>query len=598
MPGVSRLLRALLARLAPEGTGRRRMVRQARGLSAILATEGAGAALRRLRDHGRRGAQQPTPEDEQYRRWLARHEPTRVQLEEMRRQSQLWAYRPLISVVVPVYNPARDWLDAMVSSVRAQTYDNWELCLADDNSSAPHVRPTLSAWAAADARIRLMFRERNGNIAAASNTALALATGDFVALVDHDDILRPHALHAVVAVLQDDNEADLVYSDEDKILLGGLRGQVHFKGEFDPDYLLSTNYISHLSVLRRDAVTAVGGFRAGFDGSQDHDLVLRVSEQARSVRHVADVLYSWRQVPGSAALEHSEKPEASDAGRRAVGDAVGRQAPGARAEPGPLPGLYNARYPIRRGLRVTAVVHTTGDRATATAIASLRRAPGLLPQRWIVIGRDEAVHGLRDSLTDVVLLDGDGNQARLIDDLVADDDSDVLVFLAGGVAVRNGSSAWLEPLVEQVIRPSVGAVGGRIFSADGRPECDGLRLCGPTGVESAGLRLPVIQRVSAVSGDCMAVERPDFIAVGGFDDRYRAGMHDIDLCLRLRRANLAQVFTPLTEVQRLAPSRRDGRFAEADVALLRSTWAATPQWTDPYVSRWLERLDPFVIRDS
>ena len=167
--------------------------------------------------------------------------------------------------------------------MRAQTYDNWELCLADDRSSAPHVRPALSRWAAIDARVKLAFREENGNIAAASNTALALATGDFVALVDHDDILRPHALHAVVAALQDDDDADLVYSDEDKILVGGQRGQVHFKGEFDPDYLLSTNYISHLSVLRRDLVTAVGGFRAGFDGSQDHDLVLRVT-RAREER--------------------------------------------------------------------------------------------------------------------------------------------------------------------------------------------------------------------------------------------------------------------------------------------------------------------------
>ena len=158
-----------------------------------------------------------------------------------------------------------------------------------------------------------------------------------MALVDHDDVLRPHALHAVVAALQGDDDADLVYSDEDKILIGGQRGQVHFKGEFDPDYLLSTNYISHLSVLRRDLVTAVGGFRAGFDGSQDHDLVLRVSERARSVRHVPDVLYSWRQVPGSAALEHSEKPAASDAGRRAVADALARRVPGRGRSPDPKP---------------------------------------------------------------------------------------------------------------------------------------------------------------------------------------------------------------------------------------------------------------------
>ena len=513
----------------------------------------------------------------------------------MSRQNQRWAYRPLISVVVPIYNPARQWLDSMVNSVRAQTYDNWELCLADDNSSAPHVRPTLSSWAAADERIKLAFRERNGNIAAASNTALAMATGDFVALLDHDDVLRPHALHAVVAVLQDDSEADLVYSDEDKILVGGQRGQVHFKGEFDPDYLLSTNYVSHLSVLRRDVVTAVGGFRGGFDGSQDHDLVLRVSEQARSVRHVPDVLYSWRQVPGSAALEHSEKPQAWDAGRRAVDEALARRVPGAHAELGAQPGLYNARYPILRGVRVTAVVTAVDARATATALASLRRASGLLPHRWIIWSRDAAVERLRDSLTKVVLAEGAGNQARIINELVADDDSDVVVFLAGDVAPMPGSDAWLEPLVEQAVRRTVGAAGGRVAGADGRADQDGLRIGGDNGIESAGVRLPVIQRVSAVSSDCMAVERSDFVSMGGFDERYGVCLYDIDLCLRLRRSGLATVYTPLTQLQRVRPARIRARVS-ADVAEFRRTWEGSPEWTDPYVSPWLEKVMPFVIR--
>lgn len=584
------------ARAAPAGWGR--ALGFARKLVTVLATEGVGPAIRRVGDRRARlrseAGSGPFREDEQYRLWLEQHEPSPERLGQMREKSRRWKYRPLISVVVPVYNPDKMWLDAMVNSVRSQVYDNWELCLADDLSSLPHVRPALSRWAADDGRIKVAFRDQNGNIAAASNSALALATGEFVALLDHDDVLRPHALHRVVDLLQEDQETDMVYSDEDKILVDGQRGQVHFKGEFDPDYLLSTNYVSHLSVIRRDVVSAVGGFRSGLDGSQDHDLVLRVSERARRIRHVTDVLYSWRQVPGSAALEHSEKPAAWAAGRHAVADALARRHPAARAELGPSPGLYIARYPIPPAVRVTAIVMAVEAATTARSLAALRRTPGLSPSRWVLWGDDAALEGLREPAMEVIVTTADAQPARLVNELVAADDSEIVVLLSGDLAPTPAATAWLEPLLEQAMRTSVGVVGGRIVRADGSAEQDGLHVGGPHLVESVGVRLPVIQRVGAVSADCMAMSSLAFSTVGGFDDRYRLCLHDVDLCLRLRRAGLATLYTPLTELRRLRPPVRRPVAAD-DSEAFRRTWEGSPEWTDPFVSPWLEMVRPFTI---
>jgi O-antigen biosynthesis protein len=596
LKGLARRVRSTVAaRLAPLATARAPALRRIRSVAAVVVNEGFGAAIQRVRFRLNPPVAPPPPEDIRYRDWLRHHEPTAGQLREMRDDNQRWAYRPLVSVVVPVYNPEMAWLVAMMESVRSQAYANWELCLADDLSPSPHVRELLTEWADADARVKIALRRQNGNIAAASNTALALAEGEFVAFLDHDDVLRPHALHRVVEALQGDGDIDLVFSDEDKILVGGERGQVHFKGEFDPDYLLSTNYVSHLSVLRRELVTAVGGFRSGVDGSQDHDLVLRVSEVSRRIRHVADVLYSWRQVPGSAALEHSEKPAAWEAGRRAVDDALRRRHPGARADLGPSPGLYVARYPIPSGVRITAIVMASEAATTARALSAYRRSSGLRPARWIVCGYDAGLEGLRDPTTDIVMARGSAHDASLLNDLVADDDSDLLVMLGGDLVPTQRNAAWLEPMVEQAVRTSVGAVGGRVVGVDGSAETDGLRVDGLRGVENGGLRLPVIQRVSAVSIECMAMRRVAFDAVGGFDRRYRTSMHDIDLCLRLRRAGLATVYTPVAEVQRLRPHLVAR--AKDDIEEFRAAWEGTPEWVDPFVSPWLETIAPFVIRD-
>ncbi|MFN2568598.1 MAG: glycosyltransferase, partial [Candidatus Dormibacteria bacterium] len=233
---------------------------------------------------------------DEYAEWVRRHEPNESRLAAMRLESDGWAHRPLVSIVMPVYQPKLSWLREAVESVTDQSYTNWELCITDDNSTQPDLRMFLDGMSERDSRIHVVHREERGGISAATNSAIAMAGGDFVGFLDHDDLLRRHALHRVVQHVHDHPNAGLLYSDEDKLQLDGTRGQAFFKPDWSPDLLLSCNYLCHLSVIRRDILARVGGCRSEFDGSQDHDLFLRVTETDCEIVHVADVLYSWRQV--------------------------------------------------------------------------------------------------------------------------------------------------------------------------------------------------------------------------------------------------------------------------------------------------------------
>ena len=244
------------------------------------------------------------------------------------------------SVLMPVYDTPEPWLTRAISSVRSQIYPHWELCIADDASRAPHVRRILEEAARQDPRVRVAFRDRNGHISAASNTALSLATGDFVVLLDHDDELTEDALACVAAVAGD---GDLIYSDEDKIDRSGALFDPFFKPDWNPDLLLSQNYLGHLCALRRSLVLEIGGFREGFEGSQDYDLLLRFSTRAQRIRRLPFVLYHWRSIEGSTARDPSSKAYAETAALRALREHVGGAA---RVEQGPLPTTYRVRWRV------------------------------------------------------------------------------------------------------------------------------------------------------------------------------------------------------------------------------------------------------------
>ncbi len=287
--------------------------------------------------------------------------------------------RHLLSVVTPVYDPPREAFEACVRSVLTQDYDHWEWCLADDCSPAPWVWPRLQELAAKDPRIKVTRRDANGGISAATNSALELATGEFVVLLDNDDQLTPDALGAINHELWIDPTIDYLYSDEDKVDDDGNFFDLFEKPDWSPERLLCQNYCSHLSALRRSIVTDVGGFRPEYDGAQDYDMVLRVTERARKVAHVQRVLYHWRAVEGSTATSVDAKPYAVDAGQRAVADALQR-----RGVPGEVVDIGYGYHRVRRELtstpKVSIIVPTTGHRRPHLGPRpALRRQPRRQP---------------------------------------------------------------------------------------------------------------------------------------------------------------------------------------------------------------------------
>ena len=291
-------------------------------------------------------------------------------------------YQPVISLVVPVYNTPENYLSLMVDSVMAQTYDRWELCLANGASTAPHVRPFLTRLAEQQTRAsRSSICRRTWGSPATAMPRWPWPRGSSSGLLDSDDVLMPHALFEVVRALNEAPATDLIYSDEDKVDdTGEERWDPFFKPDWSPDLLLSNNYICHFGVYRRSLVEAIGGFRSEYDGSQDYDLVLRFTERTDRIVHLPSILYSWRAIPGSTARDMMAKPYAVDAAQRAVDDALRRRGVAGRVEPGYSLGQWRVRYDLRGQPAVTLVIPTGGKMKCLAAVPGERAGAIDLPQ--------------------------------------------------------------------------------------------------------------------------------------------------------------------------------------------------------------------------
>jgi len=559
----------------------------------------------------RRGAAVAGPAPDDYVRWVEELDtPTTRELAILRVSVASFATKPTISVVMPVYNTAPEILDEAIRSIRAQIYEHWELCIADDLSTRPDVRVLLERHAAADTRIKVRFRLTRGNISATSNTALEMATGEFVALVDHDDLLPPHALYWVVEAINRHPDAALLYSDEDKMDAGGRRHDPHFKGDFNHELLLAQNMISHLGVYRRDLVRELGGFRPAYDGAQDHDLALRFAAAVPRNRivHIPRVLYHWRSIPGSTATSHRAKPGAADCGRRAVLDHVTRTHPGATVEPAPeAPWHQRVRHPLPAARPLVSIVICTRDHGDL-----VRTAVGSIVARSTYGNYDITIvdNGSRDPDTlaclrglavqagvRVIRDDSPFNYSRLNNAAVATTRGDVVCLLNDDIEVL--SPDWLEELVAQAIRPDVGAVGARLWYPDGTLQHGGV-IIGIGGVAGhAHPRLPrgrrgylcrgvLQQEMSAVTGACLAVRRTVYDEVGGLDERLVVAFNDVDFCLRLRQAGYRNIWTPYAELVHHESATRGpednpekiARF-QREIGFMQARWGAALE-CDPY----------------
>lgn len=279
-------------------------------------------------------------EDAQYKKWLEQTRLTAEDLADMARQVREFSQRPKISVVVPVYNISRRWLERAIDSVREQIYDNWELCIADDASPKPHVKKILQHYEEIDRRIKVVYLETNQGMSGSSNAALELATGDYVALLDHDDELSRDSLFQVVKLLNQHPEADLIYSDEDKLTMSGQRLRPVRKSGWDPDIFLTYNYICHLVVCRLELMIKAGGFRKGLEGSQDYDILLRITELTTNIFHIPKILYHWRMIPGSAAWVVDAKSKSFERAKQALRDAMERRGIDADIGDGDVTGTF------------------------------------------------------------------------------------------------------------------------------------------------------------------------------------------------------------------------------------------------------------------
>jgi O-antigen biosynthesis protein len=478
--------------------------------------------------------------------------------------------RPLISVVVPLYNTPEVWLRRCIDSVRDQLYGNWELCLADDASPQPHVAAICRQYAAMDSRIRFVSRTTRGHIAAASNTALDVASGEFVALLDHDDELADHALYMVAAALEQDPALDLVFSDEDKIDELGTRREPWFKPGWDPDLMRSQNAVVHLAVYRRNLLREIGGFRAGFDGSQDYDLTLRFAERTdpKRIRRLPFVLYHWRAIPGSVALATDQKDYPYQAAARAIQEHLDRIGSGAQVTREAHPGYYRVHWPVPEQPKRVTIIIPTRDRLKLlrTAVESILAKTTYPDFEILVIDNGSSdpatVRYLRDlgqrPRVRVLRDDRPYSFAGLNNRAVAQTDAPLLAFVNNDVEVIN--PAWLAEMVAHALRPDVGAVGAKLYYPNDTVQHAGIvvGIGGLAGHPHVGLargepgyfgRAAVAQRFAAVTAACMVMRREIFMELGGFDeDAFAVAFNDVDLGLRLNAAGYGVVWTPYAEL--------------------------------------------------
>jgi len=462
---------------------------------------------------------------------------------------------PRFSVLMPVYETPEPFLRRAIESVRTQLYPHWELCIADDASRSPHVRRVLDDAAKSDGRIKVVFRPGNGHIAAASNSALTLATGDWTALLDHDDELAEHALYMLAT---EAHHADLVYSDEDKIDAHGRLSEPHFKPDWNPDLAISHNYVGHLCAIRAATVRELGGFRVGFEGSQDHDLVLRVARGGARIRHVPHVLYHWRAVEGSTALSAGAKEYAEAASVRALRDHTGMP-----VERGILPLTYRVRWPVPQPPPLISLIIPTRDarRLLEKCIDTLRQRTEYPAYEIVIVdnqSRDEKTLRYLQELQDhsaarVVRYDRPFNYSAINNLGVRNARGPIVGLLNNDLEIVDGG--WLGEMVAQALRREVGVVGAKLLYPDGSIQHGGVIL-GVGGVaghahkhlpaDSHGYfsRAQVAQNLSAVTAACLVIRREVYEQVGGFDESLAVAFNDVDFCLRVREAGFRNVWTP------------------------------------------------------
>lgn len=508
--------------------------------------------------------------------------------------------KPLISILMPVYNANLAWLDRAIGSVQAQIYPYWELCIADDASPDPACREALKRHSENDERIKVVHRPQNGHISAASNSALALVTGEWTALMDQDDLLSVHALVWVAQAINDLPDVRLIYSDEDKVDDNDHRSDPYFKADWNIDLFRSHNMFSHLGVYQTALLREVGGFRKGMEGSQDYDLVLRCIERIRpsQVHHIPKVLYHWRVHADSTASSTDAKPYAQIAGERALNEHFQRM--GIEGHVEPTDHGYRACYDLPSPAPLVSLIIPTRNAASLVkqCVDSIVALTTYQNYEIVIIdnGSDDAeaveyfqALALRPGFK-VIRDDSEFNYSALNNKAVAQSTGEIIGLINNDIEVI--SPDWLSEMVSIAVQPGVGAVGARLWYPDGTLQHGGVVLgVGgvanhshknlPRGRKGYFGRADLIQSFSAVTAACLVVQRKHYEAVGGLDEvNLKVAFNDVDFCLRLRESGLRNVWTPYAELfhhesatrgEDVQPEKRARFVAEVDYMM--AHWA-------------------------
>lgn len=516
---------------------------------------------------------EPVPDvgNNDYAIWLEFYDDlSQEELDRARASVDSLPARPKISVIVPVFNTPEQWLRACIESVLAQAYPNWELCIADDASTLPHVRATLESFAAADPRIKIVFRDSNGHISEASNSALEIATGDYVAFLDHDDALHPLALLECVLAFNAHPDWRMLFTDEDKINEAGVRSDPYLKSDWNPDLFLSQNCVCHLSVYERGLVEEAGRFRRGYEGAQDWDLTLRVAERLRpeQIGHVPKVLYHWRMIEGSTALAPGEKNYAHNAAMRAIQDHLDRANRNARVLE--MPG-YNGYFQIEHALPspepLVSLLIPTRDRVDLLrqCIDSIL-AKTDYPSFEIIVLDNGSIEAATfkyfqtvssDPRIRVERYDHPFNYSAINNYGARLARGSILGLLNNDVEVIN--RGWLREMASHANRPEIGVVGAMLYYPNDTIQHAGviLGIGGVAGHAYVGRtrgypghkhRGGLAQSLSAVTAACALVRASVFDQVEGFDEQLVVAFNDIDLCLRVQAAGYRNLWTPYAEL--------------------------------------------------
>jgi O-antigen biosynthesis protein len=534
----------------------------------------------------------------EYQQWFEEHRASAEALASMRHEVRGFTSQPLISIITPVFDTPVLWLGEAVESVLAQVYENWELLLIDDGSTDADLLRELPVLGARDRRIRLVGLESHQGISAALNRGLDLASGEWVTFLDHDDLLEPDALFQNVRLLQENPALDLIYSDEDKLTEAGFDSPI-LKPDWSPDFFLSCNYLCHMIFLRRDLVREVGGFYPQFDGSQDYDLLLRVSERTNRLHHIPRVLYHWRRSENSSASDVRQKPGQLEASCRAIEAHLKRRGEQAHVAVDWRTHAFYVRRELREVRKISVIIPSFRGSGSLERCLDSVVSTTSYPNYEIVIvqtgERDKIAEAITDSSHHVLYFTDVANGSAAKNYAVAHTDSPWLLFLDDNVEAIVPD--WLTIMAEHIQRPETGAVGPRLVNPGGTIEHAGLVL-GVNGIAQSAFhsfpaehpgvnrQLQMTRNYSAVSGACLLVRREVFQQIGGFDEQLSGALADVDLCLKMREAGYLIVYTPLAKLcWDAAESGHDDITGEP---IMRQRWSQVLE-RDPYYNPNLSR---------